>query len=73
VWEPQNDLGFGEHREPEHQLVLGGIVSLAEVLPALPGPDESGDGWAPSESTRFGRFAVRLWRDLLAAEEVRDR
>ena len=73
VWEPQNDLGFGENREPEHQLVLGGIVSLAEVLQALPGPDESGDGWAPSESTRFGRFAVRLWRDLLAAEEVRDR
>src|SRR5207253_2677643 len=26
LWEPQNDLGMGENREPEHQLVLGGTV-----------------------------------------------
>ncbi|MEW6477007.1 MAG: exodeoxyribonuclease V subunit gamma [Actinomycetota bacterium] len=73
LWEPQNDLGMGENREPEHQLVLGGIVPFAELLLAPPRPDESGDGWAGGEPTRFGRYALRLWSGLLAAEEVRDR
>jgi exodeoxyribonuclease V gamma subunit len=73
VWEPQNDLGMGENREPEHQLVLGGVVPLNELLAAPPGPGESGDGWAGSEPTRFGRYSQRLWSGLLAAEEVRDR
>ena len=40
---------------------------------APPAPGESGDGWAGGETTRFGRFALRLWTGLLAAEEVRDR
>ena len=73
VWEPQNDLGMGENREPEHQLVLGGVVPLNELLAAAPEPGESGNGWAGGESTRFGRYALRLWTGLLAAEEVRDR
>jgi exodeoxyribonuclease V gamma subunit len=73
VWEPQNDLGLGENREPEHQLVLGGVVPLGDLLAAPPGPGESGDGWAGGEPTRFGRFALRLWSGLLDAEEVRDR
>ena len=73
VWEPQNDLGMGENREPEHQLVLGGIASLNDLLAAPPGPGESGDGWAAGEQTRFGRYAVRLWSGLRDAEEVRDR
>ena len=73
VWEPQNDFGFGENREPEHQLVLGGVVALGDLLTAPPEPGESGDGWAAGEPTRFGRYALRLWSGLLAAEEVRDR
>ncbi len=72
-WEPQNDFGMGENREPEHQLVLGGIAALADLLQAAAEPGESGDGWAGGEATRFGRYAVRLWSGLLAAEEVRDR
>jgi exodeoxyribonuclease V gamma subunit len=73
LWEPQNDLGMGENREPEHQLVLGGFVPFADLLTAVPGPGESGDGWAGGEATRFGRYALRLWSGVLAAEEVRDR
>jgi exodeoxyribonuclease V gamma subunit len=73
VWEPQNDLGMGENREPEHQLVLGGVAPLGDLLAAFPGPGETGDGWAGNEPTRFGRYALRLWSGLLDAEEVRDR
>jgi exodeoxyribonuclease V gamma subunit len=73
MWEPQNDLGMGENRDPEHQLVHGGMVTLADVLAAPPDASEMGDGWAAGETTRFGRYALRLWSGLLAAEEVRDR
>ncbi|HZI39310.1 MAG TPA: exodeoxyribonuclease V subunit gamma, partial [Acidimicrobiia bacterium] len=73
VWEPQNDFGMGENREPEHQLVLGGVASLNDLLAAPPAPGESGDGWASGEQTRFGRYALRLWSGLRDAEEVRDR
>jgi exodeoxyribonuclease V gamma subunit len=70
-WEPQNDLG--ENRDPEHQLVLGGVVPFDDLLAAAAMPDEAGDGWAAGEPTRFGRYALRLWSALLAAEEVCDR
>ena len=73
VWESQNDLGLGENREPEHQLVLGGVVPFGDLLTAAPAAGEAGDGWAAGEATRFGRYALRLWSGLLAAEEVRDR
>lgn len=73
AWEPQNDFGMGENREPEHQLVLGGVVPLNDLLAAPPAPGESGDGWARGEQTRFGRYALRLWSGLRDAEEVRDR
>ena len=73
LWEPQNDFGLGENREPEHQLVLGGVAPFAELLAAPPGPGEDGDGWAHQEDSRFGRYALRLWAGLLAAEEVTDR
>ena len=48
-------------------------MSFADLLEAPPGPGESGAGWAAGEPTRFGRYAVRLWSGVLAAEEVRDR
>jgi exodeoxyribonuclease V gamma subunit len=73
VWEPQNDLGMGENREPEHQLVLGGVAPLGDLLTAFPEAGETGDGWAGAEPTRFGRYALRLCTGLLLAEEVRDR
>ena len=61
-----------EDREPDHLLVLGGERTLDEVLAVPPRADESGDGWDPAETTRFGRYARRVWDDLLACEEVVD-
>ncbi|MGH9154225.1 MAG: hypothetical protein ACRD03_17980, partial [Acidimicrobiales bacterium] len=60
-----------EDVELEHQLVLGGVLTLDRVLAAAPCDDEAGDGWAGDEDTRFGRYARRLWDPLLAVEERR--
>jgi hypothetical protein len=62
-----------EDRELDHQLVLGGVWTLAQLLEELPRPDEQGDGWDPAETTRFGRYARRLWAGPLACEAVEDR
>jgi exodeoxyribonuclease V gamma subunit len=62
-----------EDREPDHLLVLGGELSFEDLLAAGPRAGESGDGWAMEETTRFGRYARRMWDDLLAVEEVVDR
>jgi exodeoxyribonuclease V gamma subunit len=62
-----------EDRELDHQLVHGGVLTLGELLGEAPRPDEAGDGWEASETTRFGRYARRLWSGLLAREVVEDR
>ena len=62
-----------EDVEPEHRLVLGGVLSFAELLAQPPRPDEAGPGWAAGEATRFGRLARRLWDGLLACETREDR
>jgi exodeoxyribonuclease V gamma subunit len=62
-----------EDREPEHVLVYGDAIPLAELLTHAPRDDEQGDGWAESETTRFGRYALRLWDGLLAHEQIADR
>jgi exodeoxyribonuclease V gamma subunit len=59
-----------EDREAEHQLVLGGVLPLAELLAAAPAEGEHGPGWDPSETSRFGRLACRLWDGLLEHEEL---
>jgi exodeoxyribonuclease V gamma subunit len=59
-----------EDRQPEHMLVYGDAVSLAYLLESAPGSDES---WDDAETTRFGRYALRLWRGLLAVELLSDR
>ncbi|MCA1689697.1 MAG: exodeoxyribonuclease V subunit gamma, partial [Actinobacteria bacterium] len=56
-----------EDRELEHQLVLGGVRGLDQVLAEPARPDE---GWEPVEPTRLGALARRLWDELLAAEEL---
>jgi hypothetical protein len=53
--------------------VLGGIRSLDAVLTAPPGDDECGAGWAEDETSRFGRYAHRLWDGLLQSEELIDK
>jgi hypothetical protein len=67
VWETEWRFDR-EDRDPEHQLVLGGTTSLDELLAAPPREDEHGPGWAAAESSRFGRYARRLWEPLLACE-----
>jgi len=72
AWE--SDFGFDkEDSEPEHQLVLGGVRTFAEVLADLPRPDEAGGNREGADRTRFGRYARRLWNGLLASEELTDR
>jgi exodeoxyribonuclease V gamma subunit len=59
-----------EDRELEHRLVLGGVLSLQQLLTLAPCVDESGEGWAQDESSRLGRYARRLWDGLLEREQV---
>jgi exodeoxyribonuclease V gamma subunit len=61
-----------EDVELEHQLVLGGVLTFAELLDEPPRDDEAGEGWDAAETTRFGRLARRLWDGPLACEEVAD-
>jgi exodeoxyribonuclease V gamma subunit len=62
-----------EDRQPEHVLAYGDALPLARLLAVRPRDDESGPGWAAEEGTRFGRYALRLWRGLLTVEELSDR
>jgi len=59
-----------EDRQPEHRLVYGGEIPLAEVLAGRPRDDED---WHPEEPSRFGVYARRLWESLLAREVIDDR
>jgi exodeoxyribonuclease V gamma subunit len=56
-----------EDKEVEHQLVLGGVRSLDDLLTE---PPQAGEDWGITEPTRLGRLAVRLWSGLLAHEEL---
>jgi exodeoxyribonuclease V gamma subunit len=67
-WE--TDRWDKEDREREHLLVLGGQVAFDDLLVAVPNTDEDGAGWSADETTRFGRYACRLWEGLLAHEEL---
>jgi exodeoxyribonuclease V gamma subunit len=59
-----------EDRHPEHLLVYGDALPFARLLADAPRSDEA---WEEAETTRFGRYAMRLWRGLLAVEELSDR
>jgi exodeoxyribonuclease V gamma subunit len=56
-----------ENDEAEHQLVLGGALSLDDLLAE---PPRAGEDWGITEPSRLGRLAVRLWSGLLAHEEL---
>jgi exodeoxyribonuclease V gamma subunit len=62
-----------EDAELEHQLVRGAIQSFDELTAEPPRADESGDSWDDTETTRFGRYATRLWTPLLNTEAVFER
>jgi exodeoxyribonuclease V gamma subunit len=59
-----------EDAEPEHTLVFAGRPPFAELTAPAPLPAESGPGWKADETTRFGRWAHRLWDGLRAHEEL---
>ena len=59
-----------EDREPEHQLVLGGVLTIEDLLAEPARPDEQGEGWDTAQASRLGRCARRMWDGLLACEQV---
>jgi exodeoxyribonuclease V gamma subunit len=61
-----------EDAEPEHELVLGGRRSFAELLAAPPRADEAGPGWEEGDPSRFGRHARRLWAGVLDHETLEE-
>jgi exodeoxyribonuclease V gamma subunit len=63
VWESARFPG--EDAEPEHQLVLGGTRTFADLVRAPARPDER---WDMDETRRFGRWARRLWDPVLEHE-----
>jgi exodeoxyribonuclease V gamma subunit len=58
-----------EDRDLEHQLVLGGVLALEQLSDERPRPDETGPGWEVADATRLGRYARRMWDELLAREQ----
>jgi exodeoxyribonuclease V gamma subunit len=62
-----------EDKEPEHVLVLGGAHSFTVMVDGGGAPLSDEVSWDPSEPTRFGAYAHRMWDGLLAHEEVVDR
>jgi exodeoxyribonuclease V gamma subunit len=62
-----------EDRQPEHLLIHGDAVPFGRLLVEGPRPDETGPGWDEAQSTRFGRYAMRLWRGPLAVEALSER
>jgi exodeoxyribonuclease V gamma subunit len=62
-----------EDKEPEHQLVLGGVRNFDDLLAEPPGSGEEGHGWEVTETSRLGRLARRMWDGLLAHEEIETR
>jgi exodeoxyribonuclease V gamma subunit len=59
-----------EDRQPEHLLVYGEAIPFGRLLAQTPRADER---WEEAVQTRFGRYAMRLWRGLLTVEELRER
>jgi exodeoxyribonuclease V gamma subunit len=63
----------GEDVDPDHQRAFGADCTLTQLLDTAPRADEGGEGWDRTESSRFGRYARRLWGGLLEVETVSDR
>jgi exodeoxyribonuclease V gamma subunit len=59
-----------EDREAEHLLVLGGGLTFNAMVACSGAPRSDEVAWDPTESSRFGLYAGRLWAGLLAHEEI---
>ena len=65
------DAGTRRTASREHLLVLGGQRAVRRPPRSPPRtPTRTAPGWAADETTRFGRYARRLWDGLLADEEL---
>ena len=63
-----------EDKELEHQLVLGGVAHVRRAARRAAARRRGrATAGTTTETTRFGRYARRLWDGLLAYEEVDDR
>jgi exodeoxyribonuclease V gamma subunit len=62
-----------EDRDSEHILVLGDGLPFGAMVECTGVPLFDEVGWDPSESTRFGLYARRVWDGLLSHEEIVDR
>ncbi len=62
-----------EDKDPEHVLVLGAPLAFDAMVARSGQPDSDERGWEPSEDSRFGAYARRLWDGLLAHEQMVDR
>jgi exodeoxyribonuclease V gamma subunit len=58
-----------EDQDDEHTLVLGRVLTFAELLDERPGP---GEDWSAGETSRLGQYARRMWDGLLEREQVTD-
>ena len=72
-WETTDPRFEKEDRNLEHQLIFGSSVAFDALLEAAPCAGEDGDGWDADETTRFGRYAMRLWSPLLDHEVKEDK
>jgi exodeoxyribonuclease V gamma subunit len=68
-----NQRRRGECKIEEHVRVLGQDLPFEGLFDAPPRDDEAGEGWEEDESSRFGRYARRWWRDLPRRERLSDR
>jgi exodeoxyribonuclease V gamma subunit len=62
-----------EDKEAEHVLVLGGGLAFDAMVECTGVPRAEEAAWDPTESSRFGLYARRLWGGLLEHEEIVDR
>ena len=62
-----------EDKEAEHLLVLGGSLAFESMVACAGAPQSEEAAWDPTEPSRFGLYARRLWEGLLAHEEIVDR
>ena len=73
AWDVGAGTSTGRTRSPSTSSCSAACGTFDELLAEPPRADEAGRGWDAGETTRFGRYARRLWDGLLACEEVSDR
>ncbi len=61
-----------EDKDPEHVLVLGAALPFDAMVARVGAPDADERGWEPTEDSRFGTYARRLWDGLLGHEQMVD-